>query len=101
MNKTMVDSSNYVSIPTMELVPYDGRHDAHLTFMYTFNETVGKSRISAQAKLTHLLRYTVCKARLAIKHCSMNSNDGAYLMEIGYKSRWWARCNHVCVRFNM
>ena len=21
------------------------------------------------------------------------------LMEVGYKSRWWARCNHVCDKF--
>ena len=20
----------------------------------------------------------------------------ACMMEVGYKSRWWARCNHVC-----
>ena len=78
MNKTMDDSHNPISIPKMELVPFDGRPDAYLPFMCTFNETLGKSRISAQAKLTHLLRYTVGKARLAIEHCSMISNDGGY-----------------------
>ena len=25
----------------------------------------------------------------------------ACLMEIGYKSRWWARCNHVCEKFGL
>ena len=25
----------------------------------------------------------------------------ACLMEVGYKSRWWTRCNHVCDRFGM
>ena len=25
----------------------------------------------------------------------------ACLMEVGYKSRWWARCNHVCEKFGM
>ena len=24
-----------------------------------------------------------------------------YLMEVGYKSRWWARCNHVCEKFGL
>ena len=23
----------------------------------------------------------------------------AYLMEVGYKSRWWTRCNHDCEKF--
>ena len=23
------------------------------------------------------------------------------LMEVGYKSRWWARCNHVCNKFGL
>ena len=22
-------------------------------------------------------------------------------MEIGYKSKWWARCNHVCEKFGL
>ena len=22
-------------------------------------------------------------------------------MEIGYKSRWWVRCNHVCDKFGL
>ena len=22
-------------------------------------------------------------------------------MEVGYKSRWWARCNHVCDKFGL
>ena len=22
-------------------------------------------------------------------------------MEVGYKSRWWARCNHVCNKFGL
>ena len=83
MNKTMDDSHNSISIPKMELVPFDGRPDAYLPFMCTFNETVGKSRISAQAKLTHLLRYTFGKARLAIEHCSMISNDGGYDEALG------------------
>ena len=25
----------------------------------------------------------------------------ACLKEVGYKSRWWARCNHVCNKFGM
>ena len=25
----------------------------------------------------------------------------ACLMEIGYKSRWWARCIHVCAKFSL
>ena len=25
----------------------------------------------------------------------------ACLMEVGYKSRWWARCNHVCDKFGL
>ena len=25
----------------------------------------------------------------------------ACLMEVGYKSRWWARCNHVCNKFGL
>ena len=25
----------------------------------------------------------------------------AYMMEVGYKSRWWARCNHVCDKFGL
>ena len=25
----------------------------------------------------------------------------ACLMEVGYKSRWWARCNHVCENFGL
>ena len=89
MNKTMNDSHNSISIPKMELVPFDGRPYAYLPFMCTFNETVGKSRISAQAKLTHLLRYTVGKARLAIEHCSMSSDDGGYdeALDI-YKNRF-------------
>ena len=23
------------------------------------------------------------------------------MMEVGYKSRWWARCNHVCDKFGL
>ena len=48
-NKTMDYSSNSMSIPNMELVPYDGIPDAYLSFMCTFNETVGKARILAHA----------------------------------------------------
>ena len=25
----------------------------------------------------------------------------ACLMEVGYKSKWWVRCNHVCDKFGM
>ena len=25
----------------------------------------------------------------------------ACLMEVGYKSRWWARCNHVCDKIGL
>ena len=33
---------------------------------------------------------------------SMISDIGrACLMEIGYKSRWWARCKHVCEKFSL
>ena len=27
--------------------------------------------------------------------------EHARLMEVGYKSRWWARCNHVCDKFGL
>ena len=33
---------------------------------------------------------------------SMVSDIGrACLMEIGYESRWWARCNHLCEKFGL
>ena len=33
---------------------------------------------------------------------SMVSDIGrACLMEVGYKSRWWARCNNVCEKFGL
>ena len=33
---------------------------------------------------------------------SMVSDIGrACLMEVGYKSSWWARCNHVCDKFGL
>ena len=59
-----------ISNLNIELVPFDGRPDAYLPFMCT--------SISAQTKFTHLLRYTVGKARLAIENCSMISVDGGY-----------------------
>ena len=33
---------------------------------------------------------------------SLVSNIGrSCIMEVGYKSRWWARCNHVCEKFGL
>ena len=33
---------------------------------------------------------------------SMAADIGrAWLMEVGYKSRWWPRCNHVCEKFDL
>ena len=48
----------------------------------------------------------ICRKRgkrhggLPVNEESIVSDIGrACLMEIGYKSRWWARCKHVCEKF--
>ena len=39
---------------------------------------------------------------LGVYEESLVSDIGrAFLMEVGHKSRWWARCNHVCDKFGL
>ena len=37
--------------------------------------------------------------RLVYKESMVSDIERACLMVIGYKSRWWARCNHICEKF--
>ena len=39
--------------------------------------------------------------RIVYEESLLSDIGRACLMEIGYKSRWWARCNHVCNKFGL
>ena len=39
--------------------------------------------------------------RIVYKGSLVSDIRRACLMEVGYKSRWWARCNHVCDKFGL
>ena len=39
--------------------------------------------------------------RIVYEESLVSDIGRACLMEVGYKSRWWARCNHVCDKFGM
>ena len=39
--------------------------------------------------------------RIVYEESLVSDIGRACLMELGYKSRWWARCNHVCDKFDM
>ena len=39
--------------------------------------------------------------RIMYKESLVSDIGRACLMEIGYNSRWWARCNHVCEKFGL
>ena len=34
--------------------------------------------------------------RIVYEESLVSDIERACLMEVGYNSRWWARCNHVC-----
>ena len=37
--------------------------------------------------------------RIVYEESLVSDIGRAYLMEVGYESGWWARCNHVCEKF--
>ena len=39
--------------------------------------------------------------RIVYEESLVSDHGRACLMEVGYKSRWWARCNHVCDKFGL
>ena len=39
--------------------------------------------------------------RIVYEESLVSDIGRACLMEAGYKSRWWARCNHVCDKFGL
>ena len=39
--------------------------------------------------------------RIVYEESLVSDIGRACLMEVGYKSRWWARCNHVCEKFGL
>ena len=39
--------------------------------------------------------------RIVYEESLVSDIGRACLMEVGYKSRWWARCNHVCDKFGL
>ena len=39
--------------------------------------------------------------RIVYEESLVSDIGRACLMEVGYKSRWWARCNHVCDKFSL
>ena len=39
--------------------------------------------------------------RIVYEECLVSDIGRVYLMEIGYKSRWWGKCNNVCEKFGM
>ena len=39
--------------------------------------------------------------RIVYEESLVSDIGRAFLMEVGYKSRWWARCNHVCHKFGL
>ena len=39
--------------------------------------------------------------RIVYEESLVSDIGRACLMDVGYKSRWWARCNHVCDKFGL
>ena len=39
--------------------------------------------------------------RIVYEESLVSDIGRAYLMEVGYKSRRWARCNHICEMFGL
>ena len=39
--------------------------------------------------------------RIVYEESLVSDIGRACLMEVGYRSRWWARCNHVCDKFGL
>ena len=39
--------------------------------------------------------------RIVYEESLVSDIGGACLMEVGYKSRWWATSNHVCDKFGL
>ena len=39
--------------------------------------------------------------RIVYEESLVSDIGRACLMEVGYKSRWWTRCNHVCNKFGL
>ena len=39
--------------------------------------------------------------RIVYEESLVSDIGRAYMMEIGYKSRWRVRCNHVCDKFGL
>ena len=37
--------------------------------------------------------------RIVYEESLVSDIGKACVMEVGYKARWWARCNHVCEKF--
>ena len=42
-----------------------------------------------------------CLLRIVYEESLISDIGRACLMEVGYKYRWWARCNHVCDKFGL
>ena len=64
--------------PKVELRVFSGDSCDYLSFMSIFDETVDKTPLSGQEKLSRLLGYTRDKARVAIDHCSLIGGDRGY-----------------------
>ena len=39
--------------------------------------------------------------RIVYEESLLSDIGRACMMEVGYKSRWWTRCNHVCEKFGL
>ena len=39
--------------------------------------------------------------RIVYEESLVSDIERACLMEVGYNSRWWARCNHVCDKLGL
>ena len=72
------DIAYLLNIPKVEIHSFDGTPSRYLSFVAIFDETVGKTSIDGQSKLTRLLQYTTGQARAAIDCCALIGGTEGY-----------------------
>ena len=72
-----------IQLPKTKLQEFDGDPLQYWTFMRSFENTVDKQSIDANAKLTRLLQYCIGKARKVIQCCSVIEPEFGYIKAKG------------------
>ena len=71
-----------ISLPRIEIDPFDGCPEEFVRFMHMFNVTIADRIVDDRQRLAYLIYYCRGNAKLAISHCSLLPPDKCYTTAI-------------------